>query len=85
MENMKRGTKKHIIIEIDTEKRKEKMQMRLSSPRALREGEVLTTDIVCSMRAITVFLRYSSLAGASVKTKISELGGALVKASWIKE
>lgn len=41
-----------------------------------------TTDLVLSIRAVMVLFRWASLAGASVKTKISEEGGAAVRASW---
>lgn len=41
----------------------------------------LTIDLVFSMRAMMLFFRSESLAGASVKTKISEKGGAAVRAS----
>lgn len=41
----------------------------------------LTTVWVRSMSAITVFFRYPSLDAASVKRNISELVGALAKAS----
>lgn len=41
-----------------------------------------TTDLVLSMRAVMVLFRWASLAGASVKTKISEEDGAAVRASW---
>jgi hypothetical protein len=34
------------------------------------------------MRAVTVLFSAVSLAGASVNTKISEEGGAAVRASW---
>lgn len=44
--------------------------------------QTLTTVWVRSMSAITVPFRYLSLEGASVKTKSSELGGALAKASY---
>lgn len=40
-----------------------------------------TTDLVLSMRALMVLFRWASFAGASVKTKISEEGGAAVRAS----
>ena len=43
---------------------------------------ILTTVLVRSMSAITVLSSRLSLAAASVKRKISELGGAPVKASY---
>lgn len=43
--------------------------------------QTFTTVWVRSMRAITVFFKSLSLAGASVKRNISELNGALVNAS----
>lgn len=45
------------------------------------KAQLLTTDLVRSMRAITVPIRFKSFAGASVKRKISEEGGAPVKAT----
>ncbi len=42
----------------------------------------VTLDLVLSIRAVTVFFRWKSLAAASVKTKISEEGGADVSASY---
>ena len=43
----------------------------------------LTVVLVLSMRAVTALFRCSSLAAASVKTKISEEGGAAVRASFV--
>lgn len=46
-----------------------------------KEEEQLTTVCVLSMSAVTVLFKCLSLAGASVKRKISESNGAIVKAS----
>lgn len=43
---------------------------------------LVTLDLVLSIRAVTVLFRWKSLAAASVKTKISEEGGADVSASY---
>jgi len=47
-----------------------------------RQTGRLTTDFELSIRAVMAPFRCASLAGASVKTKISEEGGAAVSASW---